>query len=108
MPPELELTLVQAQVDPLDDHVQEARIVPANVVQFVVLVALQVGVVLMVMVLAHGAPTRRCYWLFVAFAHTDWIQDGVAALDPVGGEIERKWRLRCKKGNVGYTVDLMT
>lgn len=97
MPPELELTLVQAQVDPLDDHVQNARIVPANVVQFVVvvLVALQVGVVLMVMVLGHGAPTRRCNWLFVAFAHTDWIQDGVTALDPVRGEIEMKWRLRC-------------
>lgn len=56
--PELELTLVQAEIDALHDGVQQARVILADLVQFVV----------------GRAPL---------FAHPKRIQDHVTALDPV-------------------------
>lgn len=77
---ELELAFVQAQIDPLHYHVQETRVVSANVMQVVVIVVVVV------------ADSQRRVWvmwrrvllllLFAALAHAHRIKDDIATLNP--------------------------
>lgn len=79
---ELELAFVQAQIDPLHYHVQETRVVSANVMQVVVIVVVVVVV----------ADSQRRVWvmwrrvllllLFAALAHAHRIKDDIATLNP--------------------------
>lgn len=76
---ELELAFVQAQIDPLHYHVQETRVVPANVMQVVVIVVVAADSQSRVWVMWRRGLLLL---LFAALAHAHRIKDDIATLNP--------------------------